>query len=174
MQGINIEIKARTTDLALLREILNQQGATFRGVDIQKDTYFKVSHGRLKLRQGQIENNLIHYFRDNQPGPKKSEVIIYPVTSDPEEIKKLLANSCGIIVEVTKTREIYYIENVKFHLDELSVLGSFVEIEVFGNDSENKELWQKCQDFMKILNISEADLVSESYSDMLLATQSSI
>ena len=171
MQGINIEIKARAKDLNSLRNLLTEQGAVLHGIDHQTDTYFKVEKGRLKLRQGNIENNLIHYFRENQSGPKKSKVIVYPVNSNPEELKIILSTSCGILAEVKKNREIYYLGNAKFHLDKLSGLGEFVEIEVFGNDTDSDHLWKTCQNFMNILGISEDDLVSESYSDMLLSSQ---
>ena len=172
MKGINIEIKARTSDLQRVRKILESEGAEFRGTDKQVDTYFRVPIGRLKLRQGLIENNLIQYFRDNQSGPKKSEVVICPVHENSEQVREALAKSCGILVVVDKTREIYYIQNVKFHLDKLSELGSFVEIEVFGDGREEEELWKTCRHYMELLNISEEDLVSNSYSDMLLSGKS--
>lgn len=172
MKGINIEIKARTTDLHKIRKVLKSENAEFRGTDRQVDTYFRVANGRLKLRQGLIENNLIQYFRDNQSGPKKSEVIICPVQENSEQIREALAKACGILVVVDKTREIYYIQNVKFHLDSLAVLGSFVEIEVFGDGRGEEELWKTCKHYMELLDICEDDLVSDSYSDMLLNRQS--
>ncbi|HPJ79511.1 MAG TPA: hypothetical protein PK489_12035, partial [Prolixibacteraceae bacterium] len=62
----NIEIKARTGRGEAIRKILLEAGAEFRGTDHQKDTYFRVSSGRLKLREGNIENQLIHYRRADQ------------------------------------------------------------------------------------------------------------
>ncbi|MBS1562896.1 MAG: adenylate cyclase, partial [Bacteroidetes bacterium] len=58
MSSINIEIKARTTRTDEIRQLLLGEGAEFRGTDHQTDTYFNVPKGRLKLRQGNIENNL--------------------------------------------------------------------------------------------------------------------
>ena len=77
-----IEIKANCTDPTRIRQILEENNAELKGVDHQVDTYFKVAHGRLKLREGNIENHLIHYFRGNQAGPKKSEVLLYKSTPD--------------------------------------------------------------------------------------------
>ncbi len=72
MGHINIiEIKAHCADPQAIREILHSRNATFRGVDRQTDTYFKVAHGRLKLREGQIENYLVYYERENQAGPRR-------------------------------------------------------------------------------------------------------
>ena len=83
----------------------------------------------------------------------------------------MLAGSIGIKVVVKKRREIYYINNVKFHIDEVPGLGSFVEIEA-GNmlaDLLQEKLKEQCDFYMKELGIKEEDLLEVSYSDMLLA-----
>ena len=55
---INIEIKARCEDQGVIRQVLQEKQADYKGIDHQVDTYFIVPNGRLKLRQGTIENNL--------------------------------------------------------------------------------------------------------------------
>jgi len=73
-------------------------------------------------------------------------------------------------VVVKKRREIYYINNVKFHIDEVPGLGSFVEIEA-GNvkvDLSKKQLKEQCDFYVKEFGIKEEDLIQVSYSDMLL------
>lgn len=129
---INIEIKARCSDHERVRKILKSQNAVFIGTDHQVDTYFKVQHGRLKLREGNIENSLIFYAREDIEGPKKSEVILIP--NPPPLLKDLLSKALGILVVVDKEREIYFIDNVKFHLDTVEDIGAFVEIEAQDND----------------------------------------
>ena len=118
MRVINVEIKARCADLNLIREILQTRNADFRGRDHQIDTYFNVSEGRLKLREGEIENNLIYYNRPDSSGPKTSHCVIYPVFGD-SPLKHILKSSIGIMVIVDKQREIYFLDNKKivcFHL----------------------------------------------------------
>lgn len=169
MQYINIEIKARTSQPAFVREYLIKAGADYKGTDIQTDTYFNVPTGRLKLRQGNIENNLIYYNRPNQQGPKQSDFMLTPV-QDGEGLKSILTKALGIKVALTKTREIYYINNIKFHIDELEGLGSFVEIEA-GNklaDLSVEQLQEQCRFYMEEFGIKEDDFLSHSYSDMLL------
>ncbi|NDC79066.1 MAG: adenylate cyclase, partial [Chitinophagia bacterium] len=56
---LNVEIKARCGDPSGIRKFLLNQGADFIGTDHQRDTYFHVPTGRLKLRRGNIENALI-------------------------------------------------------------------------------------------------------------------
>jgi adenylate cyclase class IV len=70
--ALNIEIKAKTSDLEFIRDYLKTNKAEFKGTDFQVDTYFNVSHGRLKLREGNIENNLIYYERQDIAGAKES------------------------------------------------------------------------------------------------------
>ena len=169
MPHINIEIKAKTTDQEKIREILKSNNADFKGIDHQVDTYFKVGSGRLKLREGNIENHLIHYERENKSGPKKSLVILYKYSSD-QNLKEILTKSLGVFAVVDKYREIYFIDNVKFHLDKVIGLGTFVEIEAIDKDGSigNEKLLEQCNHYLNLLNISQKDLVEKSYSDLML------
>lgn len=72
-----IEIKAKSHNQETIRNILKSKNAVFKGVDHQIDTYFKAISGRLKLREGNIENYLIWYNRENKSGPKHSTVLLY-------------------------------------------------------------------------------------------------
>lgn len=169
MELINVEIKARCANPDYIREYLHRKGADFRGTDIQTDIYFKVPKGRLKLREGNIENNLIYYDRNNEAGPKLSNFQLVKVP-DAEGLKKILSDSLGIRIIVQKKREIYYIENVKFHIDEVEGVGSFAEIEA-GNmfaDKTQQQLQEQCDFYIKEFAIEEKDFIAVSYSDMLL------
>ncbi|GAC1597701.1 MAG: class IV adenylate cyclase [Chitinophagaceae bacterium] len=170
MSFINIEIKARTKKAEEIRKYLLANNAVFKGTDLQTDTYFNTLRGRLKLRQGNIENNLIFYERENQAGPKQSNFSLLEV-KDPETLKAMLAAASGTRVVVEKKREIFFICNVKFHLDTLQQLGSFVEIEASNKYAplSPAELKGQCNFYMHELGIAPADLINISYSDMLLA-----
>lgn len=164
---VNIEIKAYCRQPRAIARILLELGADHKGTDHQVDTYFKVNEGRLKLREGLIENNLIFYKRNDQAGPKKSDVIL--VSSDKDgNLKKILQKILGEKVVVDKLRDIYFIDNVKFHIDIVKDLGSFVEIEAIGDHGEEEKLDRQCRHYLDTMHILEADLISESYSDMLL------
>ena len=165
----NIEIKARSKNQDKIREILKSKSAEFKGVDHQIDTYFNVINGRMKLREGNIENHLIHYSRENKSGPKQSDVLLYD--SEPKSsLKSLLTRALGIFAVVDKEREIYFIDNVKFHIDSVKDLGTFIEIEAIATDGDisTEELKNQCDSYLKLFNISEEDLLSVSYSDLLL------
>lgn len=175
MSYLNVEIKARCADPSFVRNYLINNSADFKGVDEQTDTYFNVSHGRLKLREGNIETNLIFYDRSNQAGPKSSHFHLVKI-EDAKGLKEVLEKSIGIKMIVRKRREIYYIQNVKFHIDEVPGLGSFIEIEA-GNilaDKPEAALSEQCNFYLKEFKIGEEDLIAESYSDMLIKSKEAI
>ena len=164
-----IEIKAKCADASKIRKILTQRIADFKGVDHQIDTYFKTPVGRLKLREGNIENTLIHYNRPNQSGPKNSQVT-YERLPPKTNLKAVLSAAMGVLVVVDKQREIYFIDNVKFHVDEVLNLGEFVEIEAIDELGSKtlKELQDQCEYFMALFGILPKDLIKVSYSDLML------
>jgi predicted adenylyl cyclase CyaB len=90
---------------------------------------------------------------------------------DAKTLKELLTKSLGIKGVVRKKREIYFIKNVKFHIDEVDGLGNFAEIEASDlyADIPKEELQKQCDSYLKELKIKEEDLISVSYSDMLFA-----
>lgn len=170
---LNIEIKARCAGPAAIRSILRARKAEFKGTDKQTDTYFKVKKGRLKLRQGNIENSLIYYLRDNKKGPKDSRIHLFRTVKSPV-LADLLEAALGTLVEVKKTREIYFIGNVKFHLDRVAGLGSFMEIEAIDETGRigRAKLLEQCKHYMELFGIRKEDLLTNSYSDMLLEKKS--
>lgn len=169
MTQMNIEIKARSHNQDLIREILKSHKAEFKGIDHQIDTYFKVNSGRLKLREGTIENSLVHYDRKDIEGPKQSNVTFYK-SADKASLKEILTKALGILVVVDKSREIYFIDNVKFHIDSVIDLGTFVEIEAFDSDGNigKEKLLEQCNFYLDLFKVKQEDLISSSYSDLLL------
>ncbi len=169
MAHINIEIKVKSRNSGKIRQILKSMKADYRGTDHQIDTYFKVSSGRLKLREGNIENYLIHYNRENKKGPKQSDVILFKVSPD-SSLKEILLKALDKLVVVDKQREIYFIKNVKFHIDKVKGLGVFVEIEEIDKNGliGKKKLLEQCKNYMELFGIKKSDLVSCSYGDLLL------
>ena len=104
MSFINIEIKARTSQAGVIRAYLLANNAVFKGTDWQTDTYFNTVRGRLKLRQGNIENNLIYYERKDQAGPKQSDFSLVEI-ADANALKEILVAAIGLKIAVQKQRE---------------------------------------------------------------------
>jgi len=172
---INFEFKANCKDIKTAEQRLLALEPLFIGTDRQVDTYFNVANGRLKLREGNIENALIHYHRTNTAGAKQSDVTLYK--HQPEaSLKEALTKALGIKTVVDKRRKIYFIDNVKFHFDEVKGLGSFLEVEAIDENGAIgvEKLKEQCRYYAKLLGVGEQDYVAESYSDLLLAKKSSI
>lgn len=172
MGFINVEIKARCHQPDRVEKILLDQGADFKGEDHQVDTFFITQEGRLKLREGNIENALIFYRRSDQSGPKVSDVVLHK-TEPQSTIKTILTEVLGIRVVVDKRRKIFFIGNVKFHIDAVKSLGSFVEIEAIdrSGNGDREALQTQCEHYMDLLEISSEDLISASYSDLIKMTK---
>lgn len=158
MSFINIEVKAKTGQQDLIREYLLKHAADFHDTDHQTDTYFNIPNGRLKLRQGNIENTLIYYERSDQPGPKQSACTIIEI-ADTNVLKDILTKSIGVKVVVKKKREIYFINNIKFHIDYIEQLGNFVEIEASNKNHmiAIAQLQEQCDFYKKEFCIRDED-----------------
>ena len=168
MKITNIEFKARSNDIGSLERKLLNLGPDFKGEDQQRDTYFKVEKGRLKLREGDIENSLIYYERKDVSDSKQSDVLLYQFRADPS-LKEILKKVHGIKVVVDKKRRIYFIENVKFHFDTVVSLGTFVEVEAIENGNIGMEkLKYQCSYYKDFFEIRESDFEAKSYSDLML------
>ncbi len=164
----NVEIKARCHDPERVRTTLAAAGARYVGLDRQEDTYFGVPEGRLKLRRGNIENTLIFYRRRAETGPKRSDVVLYR-PPDPDGLLRILEQALSMDVVVRKDRHIYFLDNVKVHVDFVDGLGHFVEIEAIGGPEagDSGELEEQCREVMDLLDVDVESLEARSYSDML-------
>ncbi len=164
----NYEFKARVDDLQEYESRLLTLNPDFRGTDHQTDTYFNVKHGRLKLREGNIENALINYDREDIAGSKESDIILYRHAPD-AALKEILVRQFGIRVVVSKIRRIYFIGNIKFHFDTVAGLGTFIEVEAIDDRDEftTDQLKAQCDHYLHLFGITEEQMVDRSYSDLL-------
>ena len=154
MNIINFEFKARVDNLDYYKQKLLTLNPVFRGTDHQIDTYFLVRNGRLKLREGKIENALISYNRKDDSAVKQSDIILFKYEPD-SDLKDILLQHFEIKIVVNKERKIYFIDNVKFHFDVVEGLGTFLEVEAIddGNQFTINELKQQCDKYFQFFNL---------------------
>ncbi len=164
----NAEIKAKTNNPESIRIYLKNNNAVFKGTVHQIDTYFRVPNGKLKLREGDTENSLIYYEREEVSGPKISNILLHH-TDKSTTLKSILHKVFAVDVVVDKMREIYFIENAKFHIDTVKDLGNFMEIECIDENESLGEAYVMAQCFhhLSSLGIRDEDLVPFSYSTIL-------
>jgi adenylate cyclase, class 2 len=169
MSILNIEFKAKVSNIDALEEKLKTLQPLLVGIDEQKDTYYNVQIGRLKLREGNIENALIWYDRQNIAGAKQSDILLYKHAPD-NALKEILLKLHGIKVIVQKSRKIYFVDNVKIHFDTVAELGTFIEVEAIDKDGTIgiDKLQEQCNYFIEFFGIKQNDFIEVSYSDMLL------
>jgi len=164
----NLEIKADCRDLKRIEGILNSLNVEFLSEGFQRDTYFKVSRGNLKLRETNTgEDFLIWYKRREKAEPKLSEYYIYQ-TQESQKLKNFLRNAFGEKIIIEKVRKIYLYKNVRIHLDRVKGLGNFIELEAvlskYGIDKESKE---NINFLVKKLCIEKEDLLKSSYTEIV-------
>jgi adenylate cyclase, class 2 len=159
-------IKARAKDFVRVEELLRELGAKFLGVDVQTDTYFKTEKGKLKIREGNIENLITHYERILENGMERTIVYRYDVNPTEAEIENLMTSTQSIGV-VKKNRSIYLLGIHKIHLDRLTD-GDFIEIESIDRDGRftSSELKRLCWELKEKLEICDNDLMPTGYFNL--------
>jgi|LakMenE18May11ns_1017448.scaffolds.fasta_scaffold9540019_2 predicted adenylyl cyclase CyaB len=164
----NVEIKARVADLPTVEALVALMTDTPPQRLKQRDTFFRCSTGRLKLRELETgEGELIFYARPNVTGAKQSEYEITPV-ADAVSLKSVLRQALGETVVVEKTRVLYLVGQTRVHLDTVVGLGAFLELEVvLRPDQSPTEGHEIADDLMSRLGIREVDLIATAYADML-------
>lgn len=164
----NVEIKARITDI----EALAAKVVTFADQGpielIQDDTFFRCDAGRLKLRAFSTEKGeLIFYRRADQPGPKESFYVRSP-TSAPETLREALSLAYGQNGRVQKHRTLFIVGRTRVHLDRVSGLGDFLELEVVLEDHEPSDVgMREAYELLTRLSVEEAQLIDSAYVDLL-------
>ena len=162
----NVELKAHDPDPARTLERALAAGAQDQGELRQRDTYFGVAHGRLKLREEEPGGaTLIAYERPDDPAERVSHYRLVPV-SDPDGLRAALAATSGIRTTVVKRRRLLLWEGVRIHLDAVEGLGAFVELEaVAGPGSDLEPERAKVTHLRAALEIGDDALRPGSYAD---------
>ena len=105
MSHLKIEIISRCNHFDIIRRILRELNAVYKGTDQQVDTYFNIKNGRLKFREGSNSCSLIHYKLESKIDPMGSIVTICHPIYNPK-LKEILINSLGIINIVKKKEKL--------------------------------------------------------------------
>src|SRR5258706_3096047 len=126
----NVEIKARVADPGALRARVSARAAAPPVIIGQRDTFFAVARGRLKLRRfDDGRGELIFYERDDTIGPKTSAYSKAPCP-DAAAMEAVLARALGVRGVVEKRRELFMIGRTRVHLDNVRDLAHFLELQV--------------------------------------------
>ncbi len=164
----NVEIKARVRDMAALHDAASALATEPVRELIQHDVFYAARTGRLKLRRfPDGVGELIHYDRPDAAGPKTSRYAIFR-TTDGAGLAALLGAALPVVGEVHKVRTLVMAGRTRIHLDEVTGLGSFLELEVVLADGEDAAAGEsEAHDLMARLGVAPADLVEGAYLDLM-------
>lgn len=170
----NIEFKVADRDPEATLALVRSLAAVEQGLFIQRDTYFNVPQGRLKLREQEgLPAVLIPYSRDDQAKERLSNYQLVPV-ADPALLLQALEMTLGLRAVVEKRRHLFiWEETVRIHLDQVSGLGYFVEVEaVVPDGSDLQRERDQVEQLRSALALDEEPIISGGYADLLLASRS--
>ncbi|HWT23756.1 MAG TPA: cytidine deaminase [Solirubrobacteraceae bacterium] len=166
----NLELKAIDPDPEATLARALAAGARDHGMLRQRDTYFAVPRGRLKLREEEPGGaTLIAYARPDAAAERVSDYRLVPVP-DAGALRAALAETCGVRVEVRKRRRLLLWETVRIHLDDVEGLGGFLELEAVagpGPDLEHERA--QIARLRAALQIGDDALRAGSYADAVAA-----
>src|SRR3954454_7147309 len=167
----NIELKASDPDPERSLAVVKGLGAHDRGILRQKDTYFRVGKGRLKLREEEPGGaTLVQYDRVDADEARESRYRLVPV-DDPKALRAALEASLGVLAVVEKERHLLLWQSVRIHLDQVKDLGNFVELEgVATADSDLADELDRVTRLTEALEIAPERILRNSYSDQVVGS----
>lgn len=163
----NLEIKIKLKESQSLPSL---SFAAAKGVLHQKDTYFMLGKYRLKIREEQDRYSLIFYNRADKSETRESKyTILFLSRPFVSIVKNGLDVVLGRKVVVTKKRDLFIFGSTRIHLDKVSELGTFIELEtVVSDDSKTSSCKEEHFWVKERLGLEDFEVVPFSYSDLLL------
>ena len=163
----NLEAKFRLSNHAEAESRANAIGYTRRAILHQRDTFFRVANGKLKMREENGSAVLIFYHRD-ESGPLMLSNYEIVKVADPPRTLRILAAALGPLAVVEKVRTLMMRDNVRLHLDKVTRLGDYGEIEAVIPDGEAPEQSRAAvNEILAALGVARTDLLDMSYFEML-------
>jgi predicted adenylyl cyclase CyaB len=151
----NLELKVTCKSFHKPIKILERINAGYAGELIQKDIYYRIKNGLLKLRIENGEQSLIKYKRDETGKDRWSDFQVIKFSDGNAE--EFLGDIFEAETVVEKKRQVYIYDNTRVHLDKVNDLGEFLELETLvinGLEDAKKR-------FNDIINKLELDLNSQ-------------
>ena len=164
---VNLEIKAYlgNSKNALLRA--GMLDARTEEVQHQKDTYFHIRAGRLKLREmpGRY-SELIYYNREESDDIRRTDYTVYKFPPE-KNLGLILGQALGVITVVIKHWHLFVYRGARIHIDDVEGFSWFIEFEVsLKSDRDRAE--QMVNRLFETFNVQKKDILRVSYMDLLL------
>lgn len=161
---LNLEVKIKILSHAKLLVSLKKINAEYKGVLMQKDVYFKVRKGLLKLRVEGGTYTLIKYLRDEKGKRWSNYELLKLEGKNPE---KYLRDIFEVATVVEKRRKLYLYNNTRIHLDDVKGLGKFIELEtLLVNDKSDAA--KRFNEIVGLLGLDISKQIRSSYKVLML------
>ncbi len=162
----NFEIKTKISDYAEILEKIKSIGAVYKETMSQIDYYFRIGTKKEKIREiNHQEISLISYKRSEKNGRKDSN---YTIKTLSLEQKKSLLEQKPLLCLVDKTRQLWMYKNTRIHLDNVTGLGNFMELETVVKDISKNQGLDEFEEVVNKLEINFEKAEPFSYSDLIL------
>lgn len=161
----NLEIKVKLNSHKEIKKILDENKIKMNELLIQKDIYYKVDRGILKLR---VENNsqtLIFYDRNEKSKKRWSNYYLLDLSS--VDANTYLKRFLDTMVVVKKKRELFLYKGTRIHLDYVQGLGYFLELETRVTNGL-KDAEKRFNFLLDLLNLKSKKEIRASYKDLLI------
>ena len=161
----NLEIKVNLSSHKEVKTILKKNKIHLKELLIQKDIYYKVDKGILKLRIENDKQTLIFYDRNEKSKKRWSDYHLLEInkTDGNEYLKRFL----DVLTIVNKKRELYLYNNTRIHLDYVKNLGYFLELETKVINGL-KDAEKRFNHLLDLLNLRDKKEIRASYKDLLI------
>ncbi len=141
---LNREIKAFCPDFNPVRDILRRHGASFVETTDQVDYYYNLpdlpdedANRRLKIRVEKGAAQVVYYVEGQESGARTSRFQVWGLNG--EQTKEMLDAALGVRAVVSKQRELWTKDNVKFNLDNVDAIGQVLEVEILSEGGHDVE-----------------------------------
>lgn len=164
----NLELKISVASHQKLKEILREINAEYKGLLNQKDVYYSVPDGLLKLRIENGDESLIFYNRNEKALNRWSDYNLIKFRDSGGE--KFFSNVFRVEVVVQKKRELFIYDNTRIHIDTVKSLGRFLELEtlVINSKTDARKRFKK---IVELLDINESNQIRKSYRNLLIESK---
>src|ERR1700722_11055204 len=163
----NLEAKFPLANHAEAEARASAIGYTLRAILHQRDTFFRVANGKLKLSEENGGAVLIYYHR-GESGPLMLSNYEIVKVADPLRTLRMLATATDSIATAYKVRTLMMRDNVRLHLYKVARLGAYGEIEAVIADGDDPERNRRAvNEILAALAVEKTDLIDVSYFEML-------
>lgn len=162
---LNLELKIKLDSYDSIKKKLSKIKAEFVKTLKQKDVYYKINSGLLKLRIENGSQSIIKYLRDEKGKDRFSNFEVLHFSSGDAE--KFFKDMYKVETVVEKKRQLFIFDNTRVHLDEVKGLGKFLELETLVLGGKRDAL-RRYNEIVRLLSLDRYESIRKSYRDLML------